>query len=238
MLDRVLVGAAVALRSSPRVYAVHLALSGRLKPGLLPSSDTALHVTGYPRSGNTFAAGVLSRVFPSVSMVTHVHAIASIKLARKHEIPTIVLVRDPQDAIASWALRSSPTRWRSDTLLSAALEYTAYHRFVLDMIDELFVLRFSQLTETPSVLLSAVHAVLPSLPIEIAESDFHSVATQVVEHLRSDTRPAGQNCWQSEEKEALKAEIRKRLGTLPEYVDARARYEGILAKRNPVEPWW
>ena len=70
------------------------------------TADTDVVVEGFPRCGNTFAAAALQLCAPSsdISIVSRVHVPAQVKKAVRHGIPTVLVIRDPAEAVASLAL--------------------------------------------------------------------------------------------------------------------------------------
>lgn len=72
----------------------------------LISDQTEIVIEGFPRSGNTFAvaAFMLSQNRP-VNIAHHSHKIAQVAIAVKAEIPALVIIRHPADAVVSLVLR-------------------------------------------------------------------------------------------------------------------------------------
>jgi len=73
---------------------------------IMVSSDTEFVVEGFPRSGNTFAvaAFLLAQQRP-VKISHHLHVPAQIIYAARLNIPTLVLIRKPDEAILSMVIR-------------------------------------------------------------------------------------------------------------------------------------
>lgn len=91
-------------RSNPSVYKawfLYYRRSKGMKP-VLPRRGDALYLDGFPRSGNTYFTAAISAVFPDVIFSNHLHAIAPIKIALRRDVPTIILMREPEAAIASY----------------------------------------------------------------------------------------------------------------------------------------
>lgn len=81
----------------------------RLRPRrrhLVVARDTEIVIEGYPRSANTFAvaAFMLAQERP-VKMAHHLHAPAQVIRAVKWGIPTLLLIRQPEDAVLSLLIR-------------------------------------------------------------------------------------------------------------------------------------
>jgi len=67
------------------------------------SKETDILIEGFPRSGNSFArvAFELAQEPDIVQASSHLHAPAHVYEAIKHEIPVIILIRDPKDVAIS-----------------------------------------------------------------------------------------------------------------------------------------
>ena len=69
---------------------------------LLVSADTDICIEGFPRSANSFATGAFQYAQPeSVHIAHHTHVAANAMRACELQIPTVVLIRNPVDAIIS-----------------------------------------------------------------------------------------------------------------------------------------
>jgi hypothetical protein len=100
--------------------------TARFRPALREPEDprpwvsrtTEIVIEGYPRSGNTFAVVAFRQAQGrEIEIANHLHAAAQIKRAARLDVPAIVLIREPSEAILSlvvrdpqasiqWALRS------------------------------------------------------------------------------------------------------------------------------------
>lgn len=78
----------------------------RRRHGFPVENDTQIVFEGFPRSGNTFAvvAFAMSQVHP-VRVAGRVHAPGQIIAAVRSGIPAVVLIREPEDVIPSFAVR-------------------------------------------------------------------------------------------------------------------------------------
>lgn len=114
-------------------------------PARLPSDNDDFYFDGYPRSGNTFFAQFLLRVYPDNKFAHHLHSIAALKIALGKNIPSFIIVREPEDAVVSnlfrvvAAYKKSPDR---DLIEHLLLMYYDYYRFVNDNRDRVQVLSF------------------------------------------------------------------------------------------------
>jgi hypothetical protein len=105
---------ACRIRQNGRVYASkHPLLFYTLYRSLRSESrirwvdrKTQLVIEGYPRSGNTFAVVAFQQAQrESVRIAHHLHAPAQVIRAERLQIPTIVLIREPADAVLSQIVR-------------------------------------------------------------------------------------------------------------------------------------
>ncbi len=103
----------------PWLYFPLLHLTGSPRRHLHVRRDTEIVIEGYPRSANTFAVcAFLFAQGRSVKIARHLHAPAQIVQAAHWKIPTLVLIRQPEDAILSLLVR--------EPLLSAKQAFREY----------------------------------------------------------------------------------------------------------------
>jgi hypothetical protein len=98
-----------SLEHVPRLYvawAAHHAWSGTEY-----SPDTDLVIEGFPGSGNSYFRAWLHFANWGTHLTSHQHSPAVLRRAIADDRPTVVLARDPVEAIASTLLRF-PERWR------------------------------------------------------------------------------------------------------------------------------
>ena len=69
---------------------------------LAVGKHTQIVIEGFPRSGNSFVVGAFEAAQPNpVVIAHHLHAPAQIIQAARQDIPTLVLAREPVDAVVS-----------------------------------------------------------------------------------------------------------------------------------------
>ena len=110
------------------------------KRATLARPDSDIVIEGFLRSGNTFAvAAFLVANGPSVHIGRHLHGAPHVLRAVRYGLPTVVLIRRPADAVASYLVRR-PTLTPEDALL----EYLDFYRtawrartgFVVGLFDD------------------------------------------------------------------------------------------------------
>lgn len=105
----------------PTLFMPYMRLRGR-NLNRLADEQTELVIEGYPRSGNTFAV-VAFRLAQDrdVRIAHHLHASAQVIWASRRNVPALVLIRKPEDAVLSLMIRDPST--------SISQELRRYTRF-------------------------------------------------------------------------------------------------------------
>lgn len=114
---------------------------------------TQLVVEGFPRSGNTFAVFALRHANPELRIASHVHHPAQVKSAVRRGLPTVLLVREPLDALASNMI-SSPHAGAGLVLR----EYIRYHRELVPALAGVAVATFDEVTGDSVAMTGRVNA--------------------------------------------------------------------------------
>lgn len=105
-------------------------------------ADTELVIDGFERSGNWFAvAAFLAAQRRPVKVAHHLHAPAQVAAAVESGVPTVVLVRNPVDAVVSQMIRSRGVRPRQ-----ALAAWTRYYSHVLPLREWVVVADFERVT--------------------------------------------------------------------------------------------
>jgi hypothetical protein len=129
-------------------------LRGYDYPARAVSRKTEIVIEGFPRCGNTFAVVAFrSAQRRDIEIAHHLHAAAQIKRATNLDIPTIVLIREPFNAILSVAAK--------DPLLSISWILHSYIRFyaaVLPYLDKTIVAPFPCVTSDLGGIIRCVNA--------------------------------------------------------------------------------
>jgi hypothetical protein len=90
-------------------FPIHRRRSGY--KSLLVSEKTDICIEGYPRSANSFAVGAFQHAQKHpVRVAHHTHIPANVMRACERGIPTLVLIRDPTDAVVSHVALSKQTQ--------------------------------------------------------------------------------------------------------------------------------
>jgi hypothetical protein len=117
------------------------------------SRTTEIVIEGYPRSGNTFAV-VAFRLAQGreIKMAHHLHAAAQIKRAARLDVPAIVLIREPSEAILSVVVRDphASVRW-------ALRSYIRFYSTVLPYLDKAVLAPFATVTSDLASIIRMVN---------------------------------------------------------------------------------
>ena len=129
------------LLDTPVVSEVFCALDPAMHTGRV-TKDCQLVMDGYPRSGNSYARATFQYANGfDVPISTHAHSHRMPELGAKRGIPTIVLIRDPRDAIASGR------HFEPDVPVATQIAaYRRYYEPVLGFLDKVLVVTFGQVT--------------------------------------------------------------------------------------------
>jgi hypothetical protein len=103
---------------------------------------TDLVVEGFPRSGNTFTTFAIEQASGhELTIASHVHQPCQIKVALARGVPTVLVVRDPVSALASYLVYD-----RRFSVPSVIGEYCSYHRELVPYAERLLVCEFDEIT--------------------------------------------------------------------------------------------
>jgi hypothetical protein len=117
------------------------------------TSRTQLVLEGFPRCGNTFTAFALQDAsLDRVRIASHVHVPAQVKRAVSLGLPTVLQVREPLGALASY-VAYDPSCTTSDALR----EYIHYHRQLVPFADNLLVIDFDQTTADMNAVIDRIN---------------------------------------------------------------------------------
>jgi hypothetical protein len=133
---------------------VRPSLHGSEDPACAVSRKTEIVIEGFPRSGNTFAVVAFRQAQQrAVEIAHHLHASAQIRRAAKLGLPTIVLIREPSDAVLSVAAKDQ------DVSISWALSsYIRFYSAVLPYLDKAVVAPFASVTSDFAGIIRQVNA--------------------------------------------------------------------------------
>jgi hypothetical protein len=102
-------------------------------------------IEGFPRSGNTFARRAFAMAqgenVNQKRIASHLHVPAQVVQAARWQIPTLVLIRRPRDAVLSFAL------WNPISVDQALTYYKSFYETAEKYRDAFVLARFEEITE-------------------------------------------------------------------------------------------
>lgn len=108
-----------------------------------------LCVEGYPRSGNSFLVAAINRWNPELELAHHTHLASTAKLAVRNGVPTVIVIRDPQEAAAS-ACVWDDCLW-PDTALKA---YIAFYAKLSSLREHFITATFEKCIRNPDKIIA------------------------------------------------------------------------------------
>lgn len=116
------------------------------------TARTDIVVEGYASAGNSFVREALLLTNPGIEVASHLHSVASLRLARERRVPAVALVREPAASVASYLARFSDS--------TPEVELRRYVTFVEDLArvkDYVLVVPYEQVTADFSGLVREVN---------------------------------------------------------------------------------
>jgi hypothetical protein len=121
------------------VGSVYVRIRPQLRHGLITSA-TRLVLDGYPRSANAYAEWAFRYANgDSVPIAVRLHSPRAVREGVRRGVPTIVLIRPPRDAVASW-LQYKP----GVNAANAFRRYARYYRRIMPLRDRVVVAPFDE----------------------------------------------------------------------------------------------
>jgi len=144
---------------------------------IIAHKKTDLIIEGYPRSANTFSKVVVELSNPRVSIAHHMHSRAQIVRGIKYQIPTIVLLRNPKDAISSLIIKTALSNNNLDRMISEyAYYYSVFYREIESFIGSIFLVNFESVTKSPNQFIESIGQRY-NLDLESFKSDDDAIST-------------------------------------------------------------
>lgn len=175
---------------------------------------TELVIEGYMGSGNSFAREAFRLANPGVAVASHRHSTAQLARARSLGIPILWLVRDPEDAVASYVARHEVLRVGRELR-----RYEQLYRAAVDALDggaAIVVASFDEVTSDFGSVVVRVNASFGTsfVPFSQTPEDvarIRSIMDSYNQAMFGDdygVRGALPNAQRRERTEALKGELR------------------------------
>ena len=139
---------------------------------LMVSKNTNICIEGYPRCANTFfVVGLRRNIDMKIDIAHHLHVPAQIIKSVNNDIPAIIIIRSPIEAITSHILRNSRLSY-----LDAINWYIYFYRPLIPLLDKIFVIDFKSITRDPKYIIEKVIKSLgyiQSISIEVKKDEIY-----------------------------------------------------------------
>jgi len=136
------------LGQTKRLYPLYLKWRNPRKR--FPCGETFLTIEGFPRSANTFSWYLAREVFPGKLISSHIHNISSIKAGMRLGRPCAIVFRAPLESVVSLAQKDNVSPQNDAALSGYLFEWCKMHEFVLEHLDDLWLVEFSQAVGDPA----------------------------------------------------------------------------------------
>lgn len=189
--------------------------------------NTDLCIEGYQSSANSFVYNVFRILRSDLNIAHHTHSLANVRRALSRGIPTLILFRDPTDAVPSMTARFHPS------LEEGLYRYVRFYEFILAESAHLILTSFKEATEQFEDI---VRKVEQRTELSFGEFDPCCVRRQTIEHIREWSKQHGEEDLISlprEKREEKKEMLRNRLRKLSEFQDAKIIYHRLLETNTP-----
>lgn len=116
------------------------------------TAQTDLCFEGFQRSGNSYFSLLFSRANKDKKLAHHIHAPQQLHRALKFNIPAVLLIRDPADAVASlltWDSRLSPEL--------ALKSWIQFHESLLPIKERLCIVQFDALVQDYNQVIETIN---------------------------------------------------------------------------------
>ena len=220
--------------TEPLLYQAYVRASRKTGRAALPQRGDHVYIDGYPRSANTYTVNLIRHFFPDVKMAHHLHTVAALKIALKLGVPSVVLIRPPLEAVASYAYRRHHRPEReviSDALLDRLIDdYVLYYRGCQQLRAELKFVHFASVTASPLEVMSTVlpPALVDQRAHDFSEEELERYTTSLRDRNRRKTeKKAGTNSLPAPETAGEKQGYAQRIEQRRGMAEAIALYEAL-----------
>ncbi len=202
---------------------------------LIARKSTQLCVEGYPRSANTFAVLAIELCSnETLKIAHHMHSSSQIKYCAARNIPTILLIRNPHEAIVSNVLRE-----QGMTLKVAIRWYITFHKDILPFLDKIIVWEFDDFVKSPKVGLEGLKDHGFDIDSELYDkSEIYARIDELDRFYKKNSDFEKINTRPNKEKNKHKVEIIKKLdkdpGLLKLLHEAEDLFRAVIERKSSI----
>ncbi len=194
----------------------------------LVTDKTDIVIDGFPRSGNSLFTNYVKLNNPNLRLAHHVHMVGQFTIARRYEIPAALLIRNPQDAVASLCV-ADPTLGAE----RATKWWVYFYSCLIVHRNRLLVLPFDKLVSNPR---DSAFRLSEFAGTQISAPEYDQSVRERLHRLLVESR-GYQNMPNlipvpTAKKERLKAEIKESVATCVNATGAREVYDLFTSAAN------
>lgn len=189
------------------------------------SAQKDICIEGFPRSANSFFSSVFRAYNPTAKCAHHMHAPMQVMKAIEYDIPCIVLIRKPIDAIASVLVVD-----RALSIRLAIQSYIHFYERVLPVRKSIVIADFKDATQRPQQIVETLNQRYGTL--FHMEPIAHTVRSRIFGQLQNDQKelnlPKHLVAIPTEAKARIKQDVLPELSKHPLLPVANTLYQKIL----------
>jgi hypothetical protein len=154
---------------------------GKLPEGYLVTPQTEIVIEGYPRSANSFAEAAFRVSQPEpVRMAHHAHAAAQVIAGIQWKIPTLVIFRDPEEAVRSLVM----LRPHIYTAYDGYREYLTFYKTILPYRSQFVLSSFQDTTKSFDRVMRRINQRFGTEFVEFENTEEQTkLAYELVDHI-------------------------------------------------------
>ncbi|KAA3613223.1 MAG: hypothetical protein D8M58_13025 [Calditrichaeota bacterium] len=192
------------------------------------SNQTEICIEGFPRSANSYAVVAFKLDNQDVKVGHHLHVPAQIIRAAEMNIPNVVVLRSPEEAVASFLVFQSS--------LNASLylkSYIQFHKIVEALADKVLITSFETATKDFNKVIEAVNQKY-SRNYNLV-GDIENRQDEIITKLKKVNNQffAGQtqkNMFPDEQRKKLKERVMDSVKSSPQLIQANEIYNRLKAQ--------
>ena len=184
--------------------------------------DCDLCLESYPASASSFLYRLILYSHPALRIAHHTHAIASLKLSLKYNVPTVIIIRNPLDAVSSRVVR-----YDSD-LEESISEYIDFYEFIIERIACFRIISFEDvINETSAVLKKITEETGFQFEYDNLEQIKRNVFSGIRELAMKRHGIANRIALPSSRKEMLKQGVKEKMLKMRKYKESESVFHKI-----------
>lgn len=211
------------LEHAPQLYTAFAQWRGASPfTGIQP--DTALVISGFPGSGNSYLRSAFCAANPGLQVASHAHNWTELAIAVRRKLPSVLLVREPLPVLASVIIRSAASPFAKAPYANpsyALEEYARLYERAVPRRAGCVVADFAEATGNVGGIVERVNARFETSFMPFPDEDPEAVRRVIQEMRDYDARVLGERAelagaFPSAERDRLRAAMMEQLQR-PEY---------------------